>query len=174
MPLATVCSQISGLPTLFVRKQAKAYGTCRLAEGVEVRGRRLAVIEDVVTSGGQVVDSCCELREQGAHIAFVLCVIDRGAGGADSLAREELELRSLFTASEFDGAVREDPLTRRFREGLGMDAPPCPWRAVGETISRPARSRTMTSGPSRKSTATRLCANHYALARRRLSDGTQR
>jgi orotate phosphoribosyltransferase len=86
VPLATLCSQVSGLPTLFVRKQAKAYGTRRLAEGGHVAGRRVAVIEDVVTSGGQVLDSCRELREQGADIAVVLCVIDREAGGADSLA----------------------------------------------------------------------------------------
>jgi orotate phosphoribosyltransferase len=102
VPLATVCSQVSGLPTLFVRKQAKRYGTCRLAEGGPVEGRRLAVIEDVVTSGGQVLESCRELREQGADIAVVLCVIDREAGGADSLARENLELRSLFTAADLD------------------------------------------------------------------------
>jgi orotate phosphoribosyltransferase len=110
VPLATLCSQISGLPTLFVRKQAKGYGTRRLAEGGAVRGRRLAVIEDVVTSGGQVLDSCRELREQGADIAVVLCVIDREAGGAGSVAREGLQLRSLFTASELDRAVRDDPL----------------------------------------------------------------
>jgi orotate phosphoribosyltransferase len=111
VPLATLCSQVSGLPTLFVRKQAKGYGTCRLAEGGQVAGRRLAVIEDVVTSGGQVLDSCRELREQGAEIAVVVCVIDRETGGADSLAREGLELRSLFTATELDRAVEDDPLT---------------------------------------------------------------
>lgn len=53
VPLATVVSQVSGLPALFVRKEAKTYGTCRLAEGGEVAGRRLAVIEDIVSSGGQ-------------------------------------------------------------------------------------------------------------------------
>src|ERR671918_2375995 len=57
VPLATMLSQLTGLPALFVRKEAKAYGTCRLAEGGEVEGRRLTVVEDVVTSGGQVVTS---------------------------------------------------------------------------------------------------------------------
>ena len=80
VPLATVASQISGLPALFVRKQAKTYGTCQLAEGGELAGRRLAVFEDVVTSGGQVIESCAELRALGAEIAVVLCVIDRQAG----------------------------------------------------------------------------------------------
>jgi orotate phosphoribosyltransferase len=62
------------------RKAAKTYGTCRLAEGGEVAGRRIAVIEDVVTSGGQVIESCRELRDREADIAVVLCVIDREDG----------------------------------------------------------------------------------------------
>jgi orotate phosphoribosyltransferase len=52
VPLATVVSQLSGLPTAFVRKRAKDYGTRRLAEGAPVARRRVVVIEDVVTSGG--------------------------------------------------------------------------------------------------------------------------
>jgi orotate phosphoribosyltransferase len=108
VPLATVCSQVSGLPTLFVRKQAKSYGTHRLAEGGPVAGRRLAVIEDVVTSGGQVIQSCRQLRAEGAEIAAVLCVIDREAGGAENLAAEGLQLRSLFTMSELVDAASSD------------------------------------------------------------------
>ena len=100
VPLATVVSQVSGLPTLFVRKERKTYGTCRLAEGGEIDGRRLVVIEDVITSGGQVIESCRALREHGAQITTVLCVIDREAGGRENLAREGLELRSLFTMSQ--------------------------------------------------------------------------
>jgi orotate phosphoribosyltransferase len=97
VPLATMVSQVSGLPALFVRKQAKDYGTCRLAEGGEVAGRRLAIVDDVLTSGGQVIQSCAALRELGADIVAVLCVIDREAGGADNLAAEGLKLRSVFT-----------------------------------------------------------------------------
>jgi orotate phosphoribosyltransferase len=62
VPLATALALRSGLPALFVRNEAKSYGTCRLAEGGEIACRRLAIIEDVVTSGGQVVTSCGQLR----------------------------------------------------------------------------------------------------------------
>jgi orotate phosphoribosyltransferase len=86
VPLATVASQVSGLPTLFVRKAAKDYGTCRLAEGGEIAERRVVVVEDVVTSGGQVIESCAALRARGAEILGVLCVIDREAGGKQNLA----------------------------------------------------------------------------------------
>jgi len=104
VPLATVCSQLSGLPTLFVRKQAKEYGTGRLAEGGEVTGRRLAIIEDVVTSGGQVISSCEQLRAQGADIAAAVCVIDRGSGARESLLAAGVELRALFTAGDLEAA----------------------------------------------------------------------
>ena len=66
-------------------------------------GRRLAVVEDVVTTGGQLIESCAALRDEGAEIAAVLCVIDREQGGAERLAAHGLELRALFTASDLRG-----------------------------------------------------------------------
>lgn len=109
VPLAVVVSQVSGLPTVFVRKAAKTYGMCRLAEGGEVTERRIAVIEDVVTSGGQVIESCRQLRDRGADIAAVLCVIDREAGGRENLAAEGLDLRALFTTSQLRESRVTDP-----------------------------------------------------------------
>jgi orotate phosphoribosyltransferase len=103
VPLATVLSQITGLPALFVRKAAKTYGTCRLAEGGDVAGRRIAVVEDVVTSGGQVVASCEQLRELGAEVESVLCVIDREGGGRESLEAIGVKMSSLFTMRELPG-----------------------------------------------------------------------
>ena len=100
VPLATALSQVTGLPTLFVRKEAKTYGTCQLAEGGRVEGRRLTVVEDVVTSGGQVIASCADLRALGATIDRVVCVIDRQAGGVEKLAAEDLELAALFQMEE--------------------------------------------------------------------------
>ena len=105
VPLATMISQVTGLPALFVRKEAKTYGTCRLAEGGELDGRRLTVVEDVVTSGGQVVTSCGDLRERGALVEHAVCVIDREAGGAKNLTDVDVELRPLFTMSQLERAA---------------------------------------------------------------------
>ena len=105
VPLATVLSQVTGLPAGFVRKQAKPYGTRRLAEGFDVAGRRLVVVEDVVTSGGAVVDSCRALRAEGAEVAVALCVIDREAGGPANLADVGVELRPLFTMTQLKAAA---------------------------------------------------------------------
>ncbi|MGZ4269214.1 MAG: orotate phosphoribosyltransferase [Solirubrobacteraceae bacterium] len=105
VPLATMLSQVTGLPARFVRKRAKDYGTGKLAEGGEVAGLRLAVVEDVVTSGGQILESARALRAEGAEIAAVVCAIDREAGGAANLAAEGLELRALLTMAQLRAAA---------------------------------------------------------------------
>jgi orotate phosphoribosyltransferase len=87
---------------VFVRKQAKPYGTAKLAEGPTMDGRRLLVVEDVVTSGGQIVESVTQLRALGADITTALCVIDRQQGGTDNLAAAGIELRSLFTRTDLE------------------------------------------------------------------------
>ena len=100
VPLATMLAQVTGLPAVFVRKAAKEYGTCKFAEGGDVAGRRLLIVEDVITSGGQVVASAGDLRGEGAEVGAVVCIIDREAGGRAALAAAGLELQSLFTMSE--------------------------------------------------------------------------
>jgi orotate phosphoribosyltransferase len=105
VPLVTMLSQVTGLPAAFVRKRAKEYGTCRLAEGAPVAGRRVVVVEDVVTSGGQVVASCGDLRALGAKITRVLCVIDREQGGRARLEAANLQLAALFTWSDLSSAL---------------------------------------------------------------------
>jgi orotate phosphoribosyltransferase len=105
VPIATMLSQLTGLPVVFVRKQAKTYGTCKIAEGVEIDGLRLCIVEDVVTSGGAILDAAVELRSRGAKLGPVTCVIDRESGGREKLAAAELELRALYTMSELKAAA---------------------------------------------------------------------
>jgi orotate phosphoribosyltransferase len=107
IPIVTLLSQITGVPALFVRMKAKEYGTCRLAEGGAVRGKNLVVVEDVVTSGGQIIDSVCSLREQGAIIETAVCVIDRQAGGSGNLEKYGIELSALFTFEDLRNASFE-------------------------------------------------------------------
>jgi orotate phosphoribosyltransferase len=105
IPVATVLSQLTGIPALFVRKKAKAYGTCKIAEGGPLDARRVVIVEDVITSGGQIALSAKELRSRGADIVRVIGVIDREAGGVKNLEDEGLELRTLFTMSELKRAA---------------------------------------------------------------------
>ncbi|MFD1325620.1 orotate phosphoribosyltransferase [Micromonospora sonneratiae] len=106
--VVTALGRHTGLPCAFVRKAAKPYGTARLAEGADVAGRRVLVVEDVVTSGGQVVVSTQHLRDLGGCVDSALCVIDRQEGGAGALAAEDIELRALLTRADLDSAAALD------------------------------------------------------------------
>jgi orotate phosphoribosyltransferase len=89
---------------VFVRKIPKAYGTGKLAEGGEVAGRKLVLIEDVVTSGGQIKASARALRDLGADIVRVVCVIDREEGGRENLAVDNLDLHAFLTMTQLKEA----------------------------------------------------------------------
>ena len=106
IPIATMVSAKTGLPALFVRKKAKEYGTAKLAEGPEVAGRRITLIEDVITTGGAVRDATLALREYGASVDTVVCAIDRSPGQDNPLADVGLQLRSVLTKAQLDAVAR--------------------------------------------------------------------
>ncbi|MEZ5093967.1 orotate phosphoribosyltransferase [Nocardioides sp.] len=105
VPIATMLSARTGLPALFVRKKAKDYGTCKLAEGSDVAGRRVTLVEDVITTGGAVRDATRALRDAGAVVEVVVCAIDRSPAGQNPLADVGLEVRPVLTKAQLD-AVR--------------------------------------------------------------------
>ena len=104
IPIATALSLHTGLPAAFVRKEAKKYGTALLAEGSEIAGRRVCVVEDVITTGGQVVISTADLRGLGAVVDHVLCVIDRSPDGGAALTAAGLQMHALLTRAQLDAA----------------------------------------------------------------------
>ena len=106
IPIATILSAETGLPTLFVRKEAKSYGTCKLAEGPGVSGRRVTLVEDVITTGGAVRDATRRLREYGAIVDHVVCAIDRSPEGENPLADVGLEVRPVLTKAQLDAVRR--------------------------------------------------------------------
>jgi len=109
VPIVTVLSSRTGLPALFVRKKAKEYGTCKLAEGPDVAGRRVTLVEDVITTGGAVRDATRALRQAGATVDVVVCAIDRSPEAENPLADVGLEVRPVLTKSVLDAASATSP-----------------------------------------------------------------
>jgi orotate phosphoribosyltransferase len=98
--LAAAGSLASGLPFLIVRKAAKDYGTSNRIEGVYEEGERVCLVEDVVTSGGALLEAVEALREADLRVGTAICVVDREEGGADALARHGVRLRPIFRAAD--------------------------------------------------------------------------
>ncbi|MEE8399494.1 MAG: orotate phosphoribosyltransferase [Desulfobacterales bacterium] len=105
IPIVTMLSHMTGLPAAFIRKKPKEYGTCLYSEGADLEGKTILLIEDVVSSGGAIIDSARMLRADGIPVDRTICVIDRETGGFEKLAEEGIQLLSLFKQSEIDASA---------------------------------------------------------------------
>ncbi len=99
-----VASREAGRPMagFFVRKAVKDHGTRRRIEGVrDLKGKRVAIVEDVTTTGGSAMSAVEACREAGAEVALVVSILDRGEGAEALYRAGGIPFRSLFTAKEF-------------------------------------------------------------------------
>ena len=104
IPVVTMLSQVTGLPAAFIRKEPKEYGTCRYSEGASLAGRNFVLVEDVVSSGGAILDALAMLQADGLRPRAALCVIDRQTGGAEALAGAGLAFHSLLTMADIEAS----------------------------------------------------------------------
>jgi len=100
-------SHDSGAPIagFFVRKQAKGHGAKKLIEGLAkgetLAGRKVAVVEDVTTTGESAFKAVEPCREAGAEVVLVITVVDREDGAQEFFESKGLPFKALFVASEF-------------------------------------------------------------------------
>lgn len=97
VPLATAVSLESGRPAVFVRRQAKEYGTAASFEGELEPGERVVLLEDILTTGGEAIRAAQALRDFGAVVLEIIGVVDREEGAAANIAAAGFRYRPLFT-----------------------------------------------------------------------------
>jgi orotate phosphoribosyltransferase len=100
VPIATAMSLESCLPVVFVRKAAKEYGTCQAIEGRQIAGCRIVLIEDVITTGGAIVDAAKLVREAGGDVIAAICAIWRGDGEPHIAALPDLPILPAMTLAD--------------------------------------------------------------------------
>jgi len=88
------------LEGFFVRKQAKEHGSRERIEGVLPAGARVAVLDDVLTTGGSALHAVEAVEAAGATVAAVVCIVDR-LQGAREMFTPRYEYRPLFTIRDF-------------------------------------------------------------------------
>lgn len=99
-PLATCMSLTSQKPMLLRRKEVKAYGTCNALHGNFKLGQTCLVVEDVVTTGGSILETVEDLRKSGLVVRDIACFLDRQQGGSEMLASKGLKLHSVLSLQE--------------------------------------------------------------------------
>ena len=100
IPLVTTAAMSSGLPCLFVRNQKKDYGTAKRFEGELNEGDHITLLEDVATTGGQVLEAARDLEEAGAVIVGIIATIDRLEGARENIEAGGYRFDSLFTVRD--------------------------------------------------------------------------
>jgi orotate phosphoribosyltransferase len=105
IPMATAAAlryheEGRSLEGFFVRKQAKAHGSQERVEGVLEKGWRVAMVDDVLTTGGSALQAIEEVERVGAKVATVICIVDRLEGARERLA-PRYDYRPIFTIRDF-------------------------------------------------------------------------
>ncbi|HEX8521587.1 MAG TPA: orotate phosphoribosyltransferase [Tepidisphaeraceae bacterium] len=97
VPLAAAAGMAANKPIVFIRNQKKDYGTARQLEGVINAGESILIVEDILTTGGQVLEAAKTIREAGCTVEKIVGVIDRLEGARENIEREGFTLETLFT-----------------------------------------------------------------------------
>jgi orotate phosphoribosyltransferase len=100
VPLAAATSMISGRPCVFIRNQKKEYGTNKQVEGVLNPGEVVMIVEDVLTTGGQVIEAATMLKEMGVEVEKIVAVIDRQEGARQNIENAGFRFEALFTTAD--------------------------------------------------------------------------
>lgn len=102
IPLVTTASMATGLPCVFIRNQKKDYGTSKQLEGTIQSTDHVVIIEDVATTGGQVLEAAKTIEELGAHVVAIIAVIDRDEGAKENIETAGYIFDSLFNTKDLD------------------------------------------------------------------------
>lgn len=109
VPIATVLSLHTGIPMAIVRPSRKEYGRRRIVEGFDVKDKKVCLVENVITSGGQTIFSAKAVMEEGAaSVEYVICVVERTSDGRQKLREAGLWLNSFFKQSELEDIAKRE------------------------------------------------------------------
>ncbi len=98
--LAAATAIASGKNWIIVRNSKKGYGTGKLVEGVLKAGDVVLLVEDIATTGGQVLEAAKVITEAGATVKKIVCVIDRKQGAAENITQASYKFESIITKDD--------------------------------------------------------------------------
>jgi orotate phosphoribosyltransferase len=100
VPLAAAAAMASGKPAIFIRNQKKDYGSNKQIEGVFNPGETVIIVEDIMTTGGQVVEAAKTIEAAGLKVRKIVGVIDRLEGARENIEGAGYVFESLFTTKD--------------------------------------------------------------------------
>lgn len=102
IPIVSATSIAADKPTILIRNQKKNYGTAKQVEGRLEPGERVVILEDIATTGGQVLEAAKSLTDLGATIVAIIAVIDRQEGARENIEAAGYVFDSLLTKADLN------------------------------------------------------------------------
>jgi orotate phosphoribosyltransferase len=100
VPLAAAVALKTNKPFIIIRNSKKDYGTSKQFEGPNPSGKKVFLVEDIATTGGQVLEAAKSLVEAGAKVSEIIAVIDRQEGARENIEQAGFKFQSLFTKAD--------------------------------------------------------------------------
>jgi orotate phosphoribosyltransferase len=100
VPLAAAVAMKTDKPFIIIRNSKKDYGTSKKFEGPSPKGKRIMLVEDIATTGGQVLEAAKSLKEEGATVLRIVAVIDRSEGARENIEGAGFKFDALFTKAD--------------------------------------------------------------------------
>ena len=98
--LAAATSLAAKIPFIIVRNSKKGYGTSNLFEGLLSAGDRVLLVEDIATTGGQVLEAARAIEAAGAQVERIVAVIDRQEGARENIEEAGLQFEAICTKTD--------------------------------------------------------------------------
>jgi len=98
--LAAATAMQAGKSWIIIRNSKKGYGTGKMIEGVLKKGDGVLLVEDIATTGGQVIEAAKVITGAGAEVKKIICVIDRKQGAAENITSAGYKLDSILTKDD--------------------------------------------------------------------------
>ena len=115
LPIATCMSLNHDIPMVMRRKEKKDYGTKQLIEGVFTKAQHCLIIEDVITTGGSIIETASDLQDAGLVIKDVVVLIDREQGGRENLEKHFTVHTILHLSEIFNTLLKSDLISAEER-----------------------------------------------------------
>lgn len=110
IPIATLISYKTGVPMVYARSGERGHGTERLVEGELAAGDRVVVIDDVLTTGGSIMNAVKAISTYGGKVAYALVFLDRLQNGTKRLREAEIAVHSVIKIDDFIRILSRDKL----------------------------------------------------------------
>jgi orotate phosphoribosyltransferase len=98
--LAAATAMETGKNWIIVRNSKKGYGTGKLVEGKINKGDVVLLVEDIATTGGQVLEAAKVITETGAKVKAIVCTIDRKQGAGEAITQAGYKFESILTKDD--------------------------------------------------------------------------